>query len=298
MLQVLEIAILQKPQIGIQHHGLDVNYRPERLAMSCASGLRCSQYRGSNARIMSCSLPGILLMCALSIFFFCFPNLHRRALRDELFPMDEPARHHVCKEVAAVVMRAFDRENPESNIQDETVVTVRIDRHGYIKETPYIAGDLRAANLNELTIMTQRFLSDPVVMSGTLEAGPDLGPYRASDVAAPRPEAKKAKGKRGECTAASSVAVTTNLSRANVGGKKRARSKAEGCRVETGEDGELLPWLWGIHLESEEAAEATTMRLKMKLGVVSVNGEECVSRKKIKIVRGVAVNAPNMVALR
>ena len=231
-------------------------------------------------------------------FRFSFSNLHHRALRDELFPMDEPARHHVRKEVAAVVMRAFDRENPESNVQNETVVTVRIDRHGYVKEAPYIAGDLRAANRNELTIMTQRFLSDPVVMSGTLEAGPDLGPSRASDVAAPRREAKKAKDNGGECAAASSVTVTTNLSRANVGGKKRGRSKAEGCRVQTREEGDLLPWPWGIHLESEEAAGATTMRLKMKLGVVSVNGEECVSRKKVKIVRDVAVNAPNMVALR
>ena len=212
--------------------------------------------------------------------------------------MDEPARHHVHKEVAALIMRAFDRENPGSDVQDETVVTVRTERHGYVKKTPYIAGDLRAANLNELTIMTERFFNDPVVMSGTLEARPNIGPYRASDVAAPRREAKKPKGKGGACAAASSAAAATSLSRANVVGKKRGRSKAEGCGVATGDVRGSLPHMWGIRLESEDGKEATKMRLKMKLGVISVNDEECVSRKKIEIVRGIAVNAPNMAALR
>ena len=231
-------------------------------------------------------------------FDLFLPNPHHRALRDELFPMDEPARYHVSKEVAAVIMRAFDRENPGSSIQDETVVTLRIDRHGYVKETPYIAGDLRAANLHELTAMTERFFSDPVVMSGTLETGPDLGPYRASDVTAQRQEAKKARVKGGACAAASSAAAATSLSRANVVGKKRGRSKAEGCGVATGDVRGSLPHMWGIRLESEDGKEATKMRLKMKLGVVSVNGEDCVSRNKIMNVRGVAVNAQNMAALR
>ena len=231
-------------------------------------------------------------------FDLFLPSPHHRALRDELFPMDEPARYHVSKEVAAVIMRAFDRENPGSSIQDETVVTLRIDRHGYVKETPYIAGDLRAANLHELTAMTERFFSDPVVMSGTLETGPDLGPYRASDVTAQRQEAKKARVKGGACAAASSAIAATNISRPNVVGNKRGRSEAEGCGIATEDDGDSFPWMWGIRLESEDAVEARTMRLKMKLGVVSVNGEDCVSRNKIMIVRGVAVNAQNMAALR
>ncbi|CAM9583843.1 unnamed protein product [Laminaria digitata] len=223
-----------------------------------------------------------------------------RALRDELFPMDEPARNQVHRDVAALIMRAFDRENPGSDVEDETMVTIRTERHGYVKKTPYIAGDLRAANLNELTIMTDRFLSDPSVMSGTLEPGPDIVPYRSStNAAAPRREAQKAKGKDGACAvAAPSAAVVTNLSGAAAVGKKRGRSKAEGCGLVYGEDGGSLPCLWGIHLESEDAGGVTTLRLKMKLGVVSVNGEECVFRKKIKIVRGVVVNAPNMAALQ
>ena len=126
-----------------------------------------------------------VILPVMRAFDLFVPNLHHRALRDELFPMDEPARHHVHKEVAALIMRAFDRENPGSDVQDETVVTVRTERHGYVKKTPYIAGDLRAANLNELTIMTERFFNDPVVMSGTLEARPIL--VRIAPVTLPPP---------------------------------------------------------------------------------------------------------------
>lgn len=278
---------LLEPHPGLEHRA--------RLAQEGSDG---TQYRSSNEGIVSYFPPVILpLVRACGLFV---PNVHHRALRDELFPMDEPTRNQVHRAVAALIMRAFDRENPGSDVEDETMVTMRTERHGYVKKTPYIAGDLRAANLNELAIMTDRFLSDPAVMSGTLEPGPDIVPYRAStNAAAPRRKAKKAKGKDGACAvAAPSAAVVTDLSGAAAVGKKRGRSKAEGCGLASREDGGSLPCLWGIHLESQDAGGVTTVRLKMKLGVVSVNGEECVSRKKIKIVRGVVVNAPNMAALQ
>lgn len=258
-------------------------------------------------------------------------------------------RNQVHKVVAALILRSFDLEHPESDILDEAVVSIRIARHGYVKETAYVAGDLRTINRHtELTIMTERFLQDPTVMSGTLEAtapGFSEDPLRSGaknlSPATPREGATKQKSKdgapttvaerdcvgekgarckgvtRGEkrdddrgvvaaapasspvCTrvAATDTATPRSSNEAVVGGK-RPRGKDEECRADSGDEGGPLSLPWGVYAQLGCDGKASSLLLKMKLVPVTVNGVECASHKKVRIVSGMPVNPRNIDALR
>lgn len=196
--------------------------------------------------------------------------IHDRAVRDELFPVDEPARNLVHKVVAAQILRTFERGNPESDILDESIVAVRIARHGYIKESSYVAGDLRMVNENEIAIMTKRFLNDPAVMSGDLEPAPAL---------------------------ASTGSTPSDPDRGDAGEEPKC-SEGEIQRLVRVNDVNPLQLPPGIYPDVEDAGGGKTMRLKVKLGVVWVNGREVRPEKKMKVVSGIAVNSRNIAALR
>ncbi|CAN0526745.1 unnamed protein product, partial [Ectocarpus sp. 12 AP-2014] len=83
-----------------------------------------------------------------------------RALSAELFP--------VHRSVAVRILRMFDKENPSSDVLDDTVVNIRILRHQLVRESSFVAGDLRVENRNDLAILTERFLNDPAVISEEL----------------------------------------------------------------------------------------------------------------------------------
>lgn len=252
-------------------------------------------------------------------------------------PSYGPARNRVHESVAALILRAFEGENPSSDIREEDTVAIRISRHGYIKETSYVAGYLRTANLNELTIMTERFLQDSKVTSETLEPatpgssgpapnGPEWSitpriehdvenngeayPLAVPDIANLRRErVLRAAGCGNERrmvaanallrpVAQASVTRTFDSSDATVVGRKRQRSKTQGRRVVTGQDGTSLSLPWGIYPDSTGAGQGITVRLKMQPGAYKVNGEECVSRKKVRIIDGVPATTRNIAALR
>ncbi len=197
--------------------------------------------------------------------------IHDRAVRDELFPVDEPARNQVHKVIAARILGVFEHCNPESEILDETVVAVRIARHGYAKESSYVAGDLRMVNKNELAIMTERFLKDPAVMSGALEPAP----------------------------ASTSTGSTPRDSNSSGDVTEEPRSLDDEAKPVVGANDVDPPQLpKGIYPDAADAGGGKTMRLKVKLGVVWVNGEEVRPEKKMKAVGGIAVNAGNIAALR
>ena len=230
-----------------------------------------------------------------------------RAVRDELFPTDGPARDQIHKTFAAIILRVFDKEYPESDVRDDTVVNLRVKRHGFVKESSFVAGDLRTENKNALIIMAQRFLNDPVVMGGELEpapAGPpafegssldDFGAdaARNEQEAETEPEPEPEPEAPPITTASLTPAEWSNTAFV---GTKLGCLKGVGRRDEEGAKPPLLPE--GIYVHSEVLTGGTTLRLKVKLGPMTVNGEEVVSAKKMKVVSGIAMNAGNIVALR
>lgn len=258
-------------------------------------------------------------------------------------------RNQVHKVVAALILHAFDLEHPESDILDEAVVSIQIARHGYVKDTAYVAGDLRTVNRhNEMTIMTERFLQDPTVMSGTLEATapgfpeePLLSGANNPSAATPGEGATKRKSKAGARTAVAerdcvggkgarckgvargekrdddrgvvaaapaSPPVCTRVAATDtatprspneaVVGRKRPRGKDGGCRADSGDEEGSLSLPWGVYAQLGCDGKASSLLLKMKLVPVTVNGVECASQKKVRIVSGMPVNARNIDALR
>lgn len=223
-----------------------------------------------------------------------------RAVRDELFPRGEPARHQVHKILAAAILRKFDKYNPGSDVRDEHIVTMRIKRHGFFKESSFVACDLRTENKNAISILTERFWNDPVVIGGELGPAPacplvcegstphdsGCGPTRQEQEAETKPEAR---------TTTSSI-EPAELSHATIVGTKRGCSEGEVRRHGDGANNPSLPW--GLYADSEDAPASKTMRLKVKLGAMRVNGEDVVPVKKMQVVSGIKMNAGNISALR
>ncbi|CAM9505088.1 unnamed protein product [Pylaiella littoralis] len=232
--------------------------------------------------------------------------LAMRATYEALLPVDEPARYQVHRVLAALVLRAFDQENSVSDILDETDVTVQIRRHGYVLESTYVAGDLRMTDQNEVTMMTELFLNDPKVMSGELEPAPS--PSTGSSTHDPDSDTMSCK-RAGEYRQAAIKQLdearmpnpTTEPacpSDATAVGQKRTHQEGEVCRVGSRNKVDLLPLPPSIYLDAVDAGGGETLRLKVKLGRVWVNRVECVFRKKMKIIGGVALHAHNVTALR
>ncbi|CAN0117686.1 unnamed protein product [Ectocarpus fasciculatus] len=227
-----------------------------------------------------------------------------RALNAELFPVGGPAQGQVHRSVAARILRVFDQENPSSNILDETVVNIGIDRHALVTESSFVAGDLRMENKNDLAILTQRFLNDPAVMSGELQ--PATAPLSCTMYAPPphsgsttaRHETEKSKDTDEEVSTAVRATATDELPDATLVGKERDREQGEGWPVTNVDDTSSLSLPSGIYPDAKGANGDETMRLKVKLGACWVNGEKVAHTKKMKVVGGVAVNASNIAALR
>ncbi|CAM9125862.1 unnamed protein product [Ectocarpus fasciculatus] len=231
-------------------------------------------------------------------------TLALRALCTELFPVDGPAQGQVHRSVAARILRAFDRESPSSDILDETVVNIRIQRHKVVKESSFLAGDLRVENKNDLAILTQRFLNDPIVMSGELQ--PSTSPVTCTMYAPPphsgsataRREKEKSKDREEKVSTTVRATATDELPDATLVGKEREREQGEVWRVTNMDDTSSLSLPWGIYPDAKDANGDETMRLKVKLGACWVNGEKFEHAKKMKVVGGVAVTASNIAALR
>ncbi|CAM9504799.1 unnamed protein product [Pylaiella littoralis] len=227
-----------------------------------------------------------------------------RATLEALFPVDESARDQVHRVVDAFVLRAFDQENPGSDILDETVVTVRIWRYGHLFESTHVAGDLRMTGQNEVIMMTELFLDDPKVISGELEPAPASASTGSSthDPGSDTMSCKRAGEYRqaaatqlDEARVPNPTAEPACTSDATALGEKRKRSQGDVFRVGSRHKVDSLSLPPGIYLD---AGESQTLRLKVKLGRVRVNGVECVFRKKMKIIGGVALHAHNVTALR
>ncbi|CBJ26966.1 expressed unknown protein [Ectocarpus siliculosus] len=226
-----------------------------------------------------------------------------RALSAELFPVYGPAQDQVHRSVAARILCMFDKENPSSDILDDTVVNIRIQRHQLVRESSFVAGDLRVENRNDLAILTERFRNDPAVISGELL--PATAPVTCTAYAPPLPSGsatargKKEKSKDREeevstvrATASDELPDTTLVS------KERENKPGEVWRVTNVDDTSPLSLPWGIYSDAKDANGDETMRLKVKLGACWVNGEKVAHAKKMKVVGGVAVNASNIAALR
>ncbi|CAM9125939.1 unnamed protein product [Ectocarpus fasciculatus] len=227
-----------------------------------------------------------------------------RALNAELFPVNGPAQDRVHTSVAARILRAFDKQNPSSDILDETVVNIRIQRHNFVTESSFVAGELRVENKKDLAILTQRFLNDPAVMSGELP--PATAPVTCTMYAPPphsgsttaRHETEKSKDTDEEVSTAFRATATDELLDATLVGKEREREQGEVWPVTNVDDTSSLSLPWGIYPDAKDANGDETMRLKVKLGACWVNGESVAHAKKMKVVGGVAVNASNIAALR
>lgn len=217
--------------------------------------------------------------------------------------MVEPARNKVHKVIAAIILHGFDTENPESDVQDETIVAVQLNRDGFVRESSFIAGDLRLENKNAVSILMERFLNDPAVIGGELEPAPAVSPPvegsttqdSGGDSARQEQEARADPDPEAPATIIPSIKLS-ELVHATVAGSKRMGCTAEIRRCEDGAKMPTLPG--GLYVDSEDATGGKTMRLKVKLGVMWVNGEEIVPGRKMKVVGGIAVNAVNTAALR
>lgn len=209
--------------------------------------------------------------------------------------------------VAAQVLRAFDQENPGSDILDETVVTVRIARHGFLMKSTYVAGDLRMIDKNEIVILIELFLNDPETMLGELKPAPASTSTRptthgsgSNDTVTCKRATEHEEGSKHADEARMTNPITDPSCSlgSTVVGEKRRHSEGDVWRAISGAKMDLLPLPSGIYLDAEDAGGSKTLRLKVKLGEIWVNGEECVFRKKMKIVGGVALHARNVAALR
>ncbi|CAM9155519.1 unnamed protein product [Ectocarpus sp. 4 AP-2014] len=226
-----------------------------------------------------------------------------RALSAELFPVYGPAQDQVHRSVAARILYVFDKENPSSDILDDTVVSIRIQRHQLVRESSFVAGDLRVESRNDLATLTERFLNDPAVISGELL--PATAPVTCTMYAPPphsgnataRGNKEKSKDKEQEVSTVRATA-TDELPDATLVGKEREYEPGEVWRVTNVDDTSPLSLPWGIFSDAKDANGDETMRLKVKLGACWVNGEELAHAKKMKVVGGVAVNASNIAALR
>eukprot|EP00752_Nemacystus_decipiens_P012369 g10964.t1 len=212
-----------------------------------------------------------------------------RAVREELFPVDEPARNQIHEALAAIILRTFDRDYPESDVRDQTIVHLRVNRHRFVKESSFVAGDLRTTNKNTLSILTERFLNDPVVMAGELEpasASPPVcegsAPHNfVSKAARHAPETDAETGPKAPPTTTPCIWSAELPNAAVVGTKSPTIPSLPRC----------------IYTDSGGGNRGTTMRLKVKLGAMCVNGEEVVPAKKTKVVGGIAMTAGNIAAL-
>ncbi|CAM9114810.1 unnamed protein product [Ectocarpus sp. 12 AP-2014] len=226
-----------------------------------------------------------------------------RALSAELFPVYGPAQDQVHRSVAVRILHMFDKENPSSDILDDTVVNIKILRHQLVRESSFVAGDLRVENRNDLAILTERFLNDPAVISGELL--PATAPVTCATYAPPphsgnataRGKNYKSKDKEHEVSTVRATAID-ELPDATLVGKEREYEPGEGWRVTNVEDTSPLSLPWGIYPDAKDANGDETMRLKIKLGACWVNGEKLAHAKKMKVVGGVAVNSSNIAALR
>lgn len=171
------------------------------------------------------------------------------------------------------------RRTPNSDILDETVVNIRIQRHMLVRESSFVAGDLRVENKNDLAILTEHFLNDPAVISGELQ--PATAPVSCTMYAPPphsgsakaRGENEKSKDREEEVTTVRATATDEVPDAIHVG-EDQDREQGEVWRVTNVDDTSSLSLPWGISSDAKDANGDETMRLKVKLGACWVNGEK------------------------
>lgn len=164
-------------------------------------------------------------------------------------PASGPAQLQVHAVVAALILRAYELEHGAAGILDGETISVQYKRHVYVMDATFVAGDLRNLDTNrELATMTDLFLLDVKVLSGTLEPSPVI---------------------------AVSAVAGSPTSTAAFAGDKRSRVKpggAGGRRVITLDDGVtwLLPWgVYYLNHKVRSGAVYRMLRMQTVLGTLS-----------------------------
>ncbi len=155
------------------------------------------------------------------------------------------------KIAAAQIMEAFDREHPDSGILDTDTVNVLSRRYVSVRESSYLAGELRQIDRHsELNLLLASLLQDETVTSSKLDPAP-IAPRES------KPE---------------SAATARSMLDAGVVEKKRRRLRPEGGRSVPCNDGTswLLPW--GVYYWENPSRSSRRLLMKSAIGSCQVNG--------------------------
>ena len=203
---------------------------------------------GVGLETLPSKLPRQLQYCILAVL--SFSPLPCRALREVLMPTSGPSQTKIHKISAAHIMKAFDREHPDNGILDTDTVNVLSRRYVCVRESSFLAGELRQLNRhNELVLLVASLSKDKKVLSSKLDPAP----------IAPR-----------ESTPESAAAARAVLD-AGVVETKRLRLRSKGPRSVVCNDGTswLLPW--GVICE-EKDGRWRRLLVKFLISSCQVNG--------------------------